>query len=407
VNRRRLVLLLLLLWAAWEVARSLLRIDLVVFTGYTRVGDVVLQGGDPYQVSFNTWPPFFLFVAAALRLLARVSAPGALLLWQLGNVAAIWGVCRLLPRLADQAPPPFTSSALLVPLLMSARLLQEHLQHTQINLYVFLLIVGAFYLFRRRRHASGGLALAAAVSLRAVPGLFLAYLCYKRAWRAAGWTVAFLLLLNVVLPLVAFGPATTLQRWRAWRSVAAAETADPTPVYSNQSLLAALKRVLTVEGGARDPLRYPLAAWPPLRVVHVFYAIGAVGMLLLALGWWRYPPGLDDPVALGELVTLLCLMPIVSPLAWKAHFETLLAGYWLAWRVLHGGTGRGPWIAWWASFGCLTLTAAALIGTHLSRVLESLNVITVGALLVFALSLYATTRLRPRLPANAAAPHRP
>jgi hypothetical protein len=136
----------------------------------------VLQGGDPYGLRINTWPPFFLFIASGLALLARVSLPGALLLWQLGSVAAIWGSLRLFPKLTGDAPAPFTSSAVLVPLLMTGRLLQEHLQHTQINLYLLFLVVFAFHAFRRRRDAAGGLALAAAASLRAVPVMFLPYL---------------------------------------------------------------------------------------------------------------------------------------------------------------------------------------------------------------------------------------
>jgi hypothetical protein len=191
--------------------------------------------------------------------------------------------------------------------------------------------------------------------------------------------------------------------------VAAAETGDPTPVYSNQSVLAAFKRILTPEGGARDPLQYALAAWPSMRVVRLFYVLGTIGVVLLAIAWRRHPPGLADPIVAGELVCLLCLMPIISPLAWKAHFVTLLAGYWLSWKVLRTGTGTGTGtgIIWWISFACLTLSAAAILGTHVSRVLESLNVITIGALLVFGLALAATTRLRRPLPASAAVPRQP
>ena len=397
-----------MLAAAWEVGRSLGRLDGVVFTGYTQVGEVVLQGGDPYGLPINTWPPFFLFLAAGLALLARVSLPIALLLWQLGSVATVWGSCRLMARLVGEEPAPFTSSAVLVPVLMTARLLQEHLQHTQINLYVIFLVLLAFYLFQRRREPLGGLALATATSLRAVPLLFLPYLLYKRAWRAAAWTAAFLLVLNVVLPLVTLGAATTAERWRSWRTRAAVETNDPTPVYPNQSLLSAMKRVLTVEGGARDPLRYPVTSWQTTRVVHLFYGVVAVVLIALAFAFRRSPPGLADPSVFSEVVVGLCLMTLVSPLAWKAHFVTLLAGYWLVWRVIRGRKARLPWVVWWSSFVCLTLTAPLLIGGRLRAVLESLNVITVGGLLVLAVTIWAALNpLRPQPPANSAAPNQP
>lgn len=405
---RRALTVLLVCLAALEIARSLGRLDRVIFASYVDVGAVVLEGGDPYGPRFtswpplNTWPPFFLFVAAGLASLARVSLGGALLLWQVGCVAAIWGSCRLLARLVDEKPPLFASAATLVPVLMTARLFQEHLQHTQVNVYLFFLVVLAFHLFRRRRDAWGGLALAAAASAKAVPILFLPYLLYKRAWRAAAWTAGFLVALNVALPLVAFGPARTAQHWRVWRGVAAAETADPTPHYMNQSLLAAVKRLLTTEGGARDPVHYAIAAWPTERAVGTFYVLAGLGALGLAFAFRRHPPGLDGPppIVAAELAVCFAAMALVSPLAWKAHFVALLAAYWLVWRVTKG---RVAWGVWWASFACLTLSAPALVGDRVKNALESLNVITVGALLVLGLALWAALRPLPPLPqANSA-----
>jgi hypothetical protein len=394
---RRAVTALLVLWAAFEIVRSVGRPDAVIFTGYTQVGEVVLQGGDPYGLPINTWPPFFLLIAAGLAVLARVSLPGALLVWQAGSVAAIWGSCRLLARLADEEPPPFTAATVLVPVLMTARLFQEHLQHTQINLYLLLLVLVAFHLFRQRRDAWGGLALAAAASAKATPIAFLLYLLYKRAWRAAAWTAGFLVVLNAALPLALFGPARTAERWRTWRAVAAAETADPTPHYMNQSLLAALKRLLTTEGGARDPARYAIAAWPTSRVQILFYGIAGLGAVALALAFRRHPPGLADRTLVAELAVCLAALPLVSPLAWKAHYVTLLAAYWLVWRGLRG-RGRLAWGVWWASFACLTLSAPALVGERLNDALESLNVITVGGLLVAGLALWAALRPLPPPP---------
>lgn len=393
MNLRRTALALLLVWAAFEVVRSLGRLDGVIFTGYTQVGEVVLQGGDPYGLRINTWPPFFLFIAGLLALLARVSLPGALLLWQLGSVAAIWASCRLLARLAGEEPQPFTSAAVLVPIAMTARLLQEHLQHTQILLYVLLLVLAAFHLFRQRRPVWGGLALATAASLRAVPIAFLLYLLYKRAWIPAAWTVGFLLLLNVVFPALAFGPATAGERWRSWRQVAAVETYDPTPHYPNQSLLAALKRLLTTEGGARDPVRYAIASWPTEQAVRVFYVIAALAAAGLALAFRRNPSGLSHPQLVTELAICLALLPLFTPLAWKTHFVPLLSAYWVVWAgTREGGRGKGFWLVWWASFACLTLSAPAIVGERVNDILESWNMIAVGALLVVGLALTALRR---------------
>ena len=143
--------------------------------------------------------------------------------------------------------------------------------------------------------------------------------------------------------------------------------------------------------------------------MNVFYGVVAVAVIALAFAFRRHPPSLADPSVFSEVAVGLCLMTLISPLAWKAHFVTLLPGYWLVWRGIQENKSR-PWAFWWASFVCLTLTAPALIGGQLRATLESLNVITVGALLVLALTIWAGGGLNPlRLspPASSAPPNQP
>ena len=394
---------LVLLFAAFEVTRSLTRIDGVIFTGYTQVGEVLLQGGDPFGLTINTWPPFFLFVAAGLALAARVSLRGALLVWQVGSVLAIWGCVRLLarwfvddgerlsfwPHAGGDGRPSFASAAVLVPVLLTARLFQEHLLHTQVNLLVLFLCLLAFQLFRSRHAALGGLALAAAASTKAVPVLLLFYLLYRRRWREAAWTVAFLLVLNVVLPVAVFGPAAAGEHWHAWRMVAAEEMADPTPLYPNQSLLAALKRLFTTAGGASDPVHYAIAAWSPRVVTGVFASVVGLAALGMAVAFGIRPPPPDGRQSAAEWAICLGAMTIVSPLAGKAHYVTLVAPYFLAWSLPRSRERPGWWrrALLWGSFACVTLSAPALVGERMNNALESLNVITVGAVMAVALAL--------------------
>lgn len=393
-----------LIAAAAEVTRSLARQHAVIFEGYVQVGDLVLAGGDPYSLVLNTWPPFFFFVGAALALLAKVSATAALLVWQIGDALAIWGCCRLSVQLfwddaegltfwpRDSGRLAFGSSAVLVPFLMTVRLFQEHLQHTQINAQVLFLVLWAFHLFRSKREVWGGLSLAVAASTKAVPVLLLPYLAYKRAWKALGWTAVFLVGLNVALPGIVFGPARTLAQWRTWRMVAARETADPIPHFMNQSVPAALKRLTTEVGSARDPIHYAVVDWSGTTVRAVFIALA-----LLAAGWlaWRFrahPGDWGDRRTAAELAILLGAMVVVDPLAWKAHYIVLIVPYTFVWwalsRLPRDAPGRTwRWVSWWASFACITLSAPALVGRHARDVLESLNVILFGALLLLGLAV--------------------
>src|SRR2546422_1057271 len=161
---------LVLLVALAEVARSLARADRLDYSSYPKLGEVVLSGGDPYGNAFNTWPPFFLLVAAGLALGSRVSAVGTLFAWQLASVLAVWGTLKLLarsfedggaaltfwPRSPDRLA--FVSSGVIVPFLFTARLFDDNLQHGQINALLLFLCLLAFVLFREQRLVAGGFA---------------------------------------------------------------------------------------------------------------------------------------------------------------------------------------------------------------------------------------------------------
>src|SRR2546425_12810629 len=63
-------------------------------------------------------------------------------------------------------------------------------------------------------------------------------------------------LFRSVIPIAIFGPGDVAAQWRAWRAVATAEMVQPVAHHPNQALLSALKRLLTVQGGATNPIDY-------------------------------------------------------------------------------------------------------------------------------------------------------
>ena len=390
-----------LLYLAFEIARSLWRSDVVVFSGYLELGESILAGRDPYHIHLNTWPPFFGVIASVLALVTRViGVHAALLLWQLGSVGAIWGCCRLLARWFEEDGEAltfwpgadgrlsFVSAAVLVPVLLSARILQEHIQHTQVNLFLLLLVLVAFDCFRTERSRWGGLALAVAASVKAAPVLLVGYLVYRRRWRDVLWTVGWLVILNVVVPALVFGPGEALGQWQGWRAVAAREIGDPASAHRlNQSLLAATARLVS------DPETGRL----------LFFGVAGFLAAVLALAFRGEDTDLRTRRAAGEWTISLVAMTLVTPLAWKAHYVTLLPAYWFVWWA-----PRPRWATGMLGLSALLVTASApaVVGTRAAAVLESWNGITVGALIVLALGVALLRRL-PRLPPASSATHSP
>lgn len=379
-----------------EALRALGRMEGVIFSSYLDVGNAVLSGSDPYSLIANTWPPLFALESVPLALVSRLSPHLALFLWQLLGLAATWGTVKLSVEMFEGGPITFwpvgprglalTSSAVIVPLLMTARLFDEHAQHTQVNVQVLWLVLWGFHQFRRARPGRGGLALALAASTKVVPVLLVLYLLYKRCWRETAWTLVWLVVLNIGVVGLAFGPADAAHLWSEWHRVAGKELADPTPTFMNQSLLAGVKRAVTVAGGLRDPVSYPVASWSPAAARTVFEALAAGFAAVLAWLFRKHPGELTSPRAGAELALCLGAMVVVDPLAWKAHYVVLITAYAFAWFVLRkGGAPRWQWALWWGSLACLTGSAAAIWGSHWSHVLESYDVILGGAVMLLTL----------------------
>jgi hypothetical protein len=194
-----------------------------------------------------------------------------------------------------------------------------------------------------------------------------------------------------------------MSAWHTWRTVAATETADPTPHFMNQSFPAALKRLVTEAGSLRDPLHYAVADWPARAVQATFVACALALALLLAWRFRGHTRDWTDPRVAAELAILLGAMVVVDPLAWKAHYVVLIVPTTFAWGALRQ-TPKAGWWRWgmfWGSAACISLSAPAIVGNHTRDILESLNVILMGAvmMLVLAVSLIpAMERAETALP---------
>jgi len=437
--RRRAVLalyVLLGLVALVEVGRDLASPG--DYTGFVAFGAAAAAGQVPYDPAVEaaylnarwaTWPPSFAPIAVLLARLDAIAHEPAVFLFQLANLLALacvlWILARWLygrrltlgsPDGPGSDPWPATRSgdgiplaalpvlgALLVPL----RVVLANFEHAQSNLLILGVAVAGMWLLHRGRRAGGGVALGLATAFKATPLLLLGYLAWKGRWRDLAAALAGCALTWLLLPALLLGPGRLAAWYGAWIRKSAGSAAQTSPL--NQSLLAALERLVPGVPG-----------WP------LFLAVAG---MLVAVGLWALRrPGASgeragDEAASGrrevlEVALVLAAMSLLSPLAWKAHFVTLvpLAGALFAytsagerWRADGiGGTGAGGagvaegvmpaagggalYVVLGAAFLVLNLSSDGVIGRSAARALEAGSVVTWAALLLVGAGLVVLAR---------------
>ena len=190
--------------SGWEVRHSCLSAYFVAGEAVGRGGDAYDEGlytaaGDtgvgvrkarmlgPFGIDVYEYPPPFLLVPRALRLLttdfSRTRA-----LWFGLNVAVI--LLAMLAVARRMGPVFATRAILLLPMALVGMSMLNTLQKGNIQPVVIALAMVAMAWFERRRWAGGAVLLAYSILAKLYPGMLGVYLLARRQWRAAAWTAA-------------------------------------------------------------------------------------------------------------------------------------------------------------------------------------------------------------------------
>ena len=391
------------------------------FGGYLVVGEDVLVGRDIYtDPLINTWPPFFSLLCVPLALAARVWRSGLHLVWLLGSLASCAYLVYCCARLSwsDFRRSDWWHPWVLLPVVLSLRLVLDNLANLQINTYLLALCVGAVYAEVRGKPLLGGALLGFAIACKIFPLVFAAVLLPLRPWRLYG--VALLTAaVCCALPFAVYGPAEAQEQLANWsdRMLSGSITTG----HKNQSLLASLQRLLSPVDGGGDYIRSYYAGlqrWNAKAVQTVLYAVYGVLGTATAAWLWRLVIPWRTSAAYREVAFLIaalaaCLSPLMSPLAWKAFFIFTLPAVFLGYQALFGAW-RNTFTAgalrtlvlglWIVGTGLLTFSSELFLGKTVSDYAEVYGALTWGALmLVVALLLtaqqrFGAGRLSPKLP---------
>ncbi len=279
-------------------------------------------------------------VAAAVTFLAGLAATGVLL-------AVLHRMLRP-TRLTREELFGIDAAALL----LASRFLLRDLADGGPNVTLLAVTFTGLLFWARGRDAVGGALVGVATALKWTPGLFLAWLAWKRQWRAVAAGLVAVAAVTAA-PALLTGPASLARHLATWaanvsRGVASADPAvgvlGAEPV-GNLALRPALGRFLAARPGL--PGLSPRAA----SAASVATALIAAGLLVGAAWVFRRPvPSRLSPEVPVELAAVALLAILLSPVAWRSHAVAVLPALVVLGHraVLRGRIGRG---------------AAALLGT--------------------------------------------
>ncbi len=184
------------------------RTDGYDFTPRLAAARALVQGANPYQIPTPFPLTYPLFIAVALIPLAWLPYGFSNFLW-FGLNAVCWGYSAYF--LLGLFDPKASSGEFKRLFIACSLLLLPILQNNFVNGQVNFLVMGCCVLFLKflleKKNGLAGFFLAAGISLKLTPLIFLAFLFFRRSWAAMAWTLSFTFLFVWVLPFLIAGPA--------------------------------------------------------------------------------------------------------------------------------------------------------------------------------------------------------
>lgn len=286
-------------------------IDLEV---YRRAGEALAGGGDQlYRVADGllpfTYPPFAALLFTALALVPSGVATFVMAALSYLSLATI--VALSLRHLG-------MDRRLAIPLVLLAALTEpvaETVRFGQVNLILAALVLVDVLVLMPQHRRAAGLLLAAAISIKLTPAIFLLVPLVRGDWRVLTRVAAAGAALTLVPAIVM--PTSWLDFWT--RAVWNPDRVGGVEFLANQSLTGAVSRVAGPDG-------------LPALTAALIVMLVLVAVLAVRYGWE------GDPLAVTVVVGLCGLL--VSPISWVHHWVwTIPLVLWLL-APVRADTGR-------------------------------------------------------------------
>lgn len=361
------------------------------------VGRQALHGADIYAPNANgafrfLYPPFAAALIAPLSLLGKAPMYACL---TIANIAA-WGATVMLSARLCGGASDQPAWVRIAPSLLLAPFIFDIFDLGQPNLALLATTLGGFALLRGGRPIGAGALFGLAAAIKAFPLAVFPWLVWRRQWRAAVATLAFLSVFLVLAPAPVLGlrhNLVELSEWGHGMLLSGGEQGfgqRPQQNWSwkNQSLIAVgnrLLRPINAEDAGRLPIEINLFD-TSFRTANAIVAGLAMVIGLVFLALTPSPARRTDASDASEWGVLAILTTIASPLARQYYFVWLLYPVTvLVRRAASDPGGRASLITWSALTASFALMALSLPWPYSHWVQAAGNNLLAAAILIGAL----------------------
>ncbi len=360
------------------------------FQGYINAGNSILAGLDIYIDPLNTWPPLFSILSVPLTIFDAISPYGIRLVWLCLSLLAMWRIVNLSTQLVYDRKLSWNKQGnylsmvdpiVLIPLLLSFRFLLDNLSNIQINIFMLWICIEAYHLTIKKHDWKAAILMSIGICMKVYPLLLLLYFLYKRNISIVCKACVCIIILHLIAGIL-LGWDLLVEYYHHWYSVV-----NPKSMMANlknQSLFGMMLRLLSEENPTHG-MYINVLSLPKEIVKYITYAV--VGLASIAPAIWfrsKFRWGKDHR-QLIELAIVCVVIPLLSPVAWKAFFIFSWFPIFLIFGLSYQKEGifynRLRMLFYFSMF-LLIASADMFLGKYLSNWAESLSVLTIASLLL-------------------------
>ncbi len=403
----RILLILIIIVLTFELFRDTFT-KTGDFIGYVLVGNHVMKGENIYtNPLINTWPPFFSIASVPIAIVDNFNKYLVRFIWLSLSILAMYKVIKyvvkmtirkqitLFPINNDNIFSQYKINVLhwliLVPVMVILRYWLDNLANIQINIFMLFFAVMTIYFFTQNKDILAALILAFSISLKVYTIFLLLYFIVKREYKISLFTILFTFAFASI-PFLVFGIEQTLDYYSFWYHSAVEPFASV--AHKNQSFFSMLRSLLTHESpGVNQPLNKEIYInilnLPLQEVKIVSYTLLAIAGAIVLFIFRKKIETRDSLKNFMEYALVLTVIPILSPLAWKAYFIFLFPAYFLNYLFIYNYKNRLNIklyyllkVFYFLSIILTVFSTELFLGSYWSDMMEVYSAITIGTILI-------------------------